>query len=154
MEKKAEKNEHRNVFHPFLKLPAHQWSWALSCSELSLWVTTLQKATLLLWVMHGGTEIHTETSFWLTTKDSDQHTTPINVQSMAKTWRRQIQQKRESSKLDFSGPTSEGLTLTELKCGFSCSCSNDFMVLWGRRGEKRALSICWFSVKLVHYQRH
>lgn len=31
------------------------------------------------------TEIHTETSFWLTTKDSDQHTTPINVQSMAKT---------------------------------------------------------------------
>lgn len=31
------------------------------------------------------TEIHTETNFWLTTKDSDQHTTPINVQSMAKT---------------------------------------------------------------------
>lgn len=68
--------------------------------------------------------------------------------------KRQIQQKRESSKLDFSGPTSEGVTLTELKCGFSCSCSKDFTVLWGRRGEKRALSICRFSIKFVHYQRH
>lgn len=100
----------------------------------TLWVTTLQKATLLWRVMREGTgtEIHTETSFLLTTKDESTDNTnkhAEHVRDLKKT-----NTTEESSKLDFSCPTSEGVSLTELKCGFSCSCFNDFMVLWGSGG--------------------
>lgn len=127
-EKGRKKNEPRNIFHLFRAASTPAKLGTVLQQTLGNHASESNTA-LVSHAQRYRTESHTETSFWLTTKDSDQHTTPINVQSMAKTRRRQIQRKRESSKLDFSGPTSERVTLTELKCGFSCSCSNDFMVL-------------------------
>lgn len=82
--------------------------------------------------MREGTgQFHTETGFFPNNKRLESTDNTNKHAEHVKDLKKTIQRKRESSKLDFSCPTSEGITLTELKCGFSCSCFNDFMVLWG-----------------------
>lgn len=87
----AEKYEHEHVFHLFrscqLSSEAGHCPAANSGTRWSSLDNHAAEGNTAV-VSHARryrTEIHTETSFLLTTKDSSQHTTPINMQSMSET---------------------------------------------------------------------